>query len=134
MIITHSIKAPVSSVFPFFQDLKKFGEVHPVIYQVDQINESDFIFFEQINMIFLYRFSYPVKIEKIIPNQQIILSSDVQMGVFLYLTYNFESKDNTTFITELVEIKANLIVKEIFKIVLKSSHLKMVKEIKKRLE
>ena len=134
MIIKHFIKAQVASVFPFFQDLKKFGEVHPVIYKVEQISDNDYIFYEQINMIFPYRFSYPVKIEKIIPNQQIILSSDVQKGVFLYLTYNFESKDNNTLITEMVEIKANPIVKEIFKIVLKSSHLKMVREIKKRLE
>ena len=134
MEIKYSIPAPVSDVYPFFADLIKFGDTHPIIYKVEQTGPNEYLFYEELNMlVYKHRFTYHVTLETTELNKKVTMYSNVQKGVYLHLTFLFSEANGQTQLDETISVKANALVKMIFHPLLKKSHLKLVNEIGKRL-
>ena len=134
MEIKYAIPGSVSEVYPFFADLIKFGDTHPIIYKVEQTGPNEYLFYEELNMlVYKHRFTYSVTLESAEVNKKVTMYSNVQKGVYLHLTFVFSEANGNTQIDETVLVKANPLVKMIFNPLLKKSHLKLVNEITRRL-
>lgn len=134
MEVSYRIPAPVHEVFPYFADMKKFGDAHPIIYRVDDIGPNEYLFYEKLRMfMFNVRFTYKVKVESIDQNREVKIYSNVQRGVHLKLTFSFSEINRQTEINEVIAVTASGWVKSFFHPLLKKSHLKLVNEITSRL-
>ena len=48
MKLRHTISKSQEKVFEYLSDMQKFASVHPLIYQVDQVKEHEYLFYEKI--------------------------------------------------------------------------------------
>jgi|SRR5579872_5159733 hypothetical protein len=134
MKLNHVISHPVKRVFPFFSDLKNFVDAHPLLFKVEDLGSNEYLFHEKMNLfLFSHKFTYKVVLESVEQNEKVTMYSDVQRGVYLHLTFLFKEVNNETHIDEAILVKANSLVRAVFKPLLKKSHLKLVEEIKGRL-
>ncbi len=134
-ILKHQIEQPVENVFPFFSEIEQFVSIHPVIYKCEPLSANEYQLFEQLSLMgFKTRFSYNVIFEKIVPNQQVIMCSNIRKGVHLRLTFDFEcNKEKTTQIVETVDFKGPAIIDPLFLKFLAKTHLKMVENLRSTL-
>ncbi len=133
MKIDFLVKGKLSDVFPYFLDLQQYKAVHPLVYQVDQCSEKTFLFYEKLNLlVYTYRFTYTVLLEQVEDLRKVVMYSEVQKGVHLHLTFTFEEQGDYLLIKEEVDLKSSFIVKCLFLPFFKRVHLKMFKEIARR--
>ena len=134
MKLNYMIPASVEDVFPFFADLKKFVDVHPIIFRVDDLGSNEYLFYEKMEFfLFNYTFTYKVVLESVDLNRSVTMYSSVQRGVYLHLTFSFSQEESQTKISEIVRVEAYSFIRAFFKPILRKSHLKLVNEISKRL-
>ena len=134
MNINYLIDAPVREVFPFFADLVKFGDTHPIIFRVDDLGNNEYLIHEKLNLIvYHHKFTYKATLESAELNNKVTIYSNVQKGVYLHLTFVFNEVNGQTRIDETISVKASPLVKMIFHPLLRKSHLKLVNEIARRL-
>jgi carbon monoxide dehydrogenase subunit G len=134
MKLNYLVPASVEEVFPYFADLKKFVDVHPVIFRIDELGSNEYLFYEKMDLfLFKYTFTYKVILESVDLNKRVVMHSKVQRGVYLHLTFSFDQEKGQTKIDEIVHIKAFPFIRAIFKPILRKSHLKLVNEISNRL-
>ena len=130
MILNHTIAKPVEQVYPYLSDMEKFVQVHPVVYKVEKIGETEYQFCEKIKIIFIpFDFKYKVNLKSILHNKDVEMHSNVKKGVHLELKFSFLSRNNSTHVEEIILIKSNFFVRLVFQSVIKRVHKKMFKNI-----
>ncbi len=117
-------------MYPFLSDMQRFVEVHPVVYKIDKLKESEYLFYEKIKFGFIpYAFKYKVSLKKRIPDQFVEMESQVQKGVHLTLKFSFKSSGGFTQVEEEVVINSNFLVKIIFQTIITKAHKKLFQNI-----
>jgi len=131
--LTHFIKAPVEKVRGFFTDLSRFGEVHPLITEVETINENEAVFFESTKILGLipHKLSYRAKMTE--DGDSVKMSAEPKPGIKLELKFIFFETENQTRITEEIEIGAFFPVAYILKKEIVRSHHKLAENIRSAL-
>ncbi len=88
MVLTliHFTKKPVRKVFQTLSDMRKFAEVHPVIYAVEQLSLREYLFYERIKFLSVpFSFSYRATVEILAIDKSVYISSEVRKGVYLHI-------------------------------------------------
>jgi carbon monoxide dehydrogenase subunit G len=133
MQLKHVSKKSPDQLFLYLTDMHKFAEVHPVIYKAEKISEIEYRLYEKIKFLFIpFSFSYKVKIEKVELMNLVILSSKVQRGVYLELSFFLNPVNGRTEIEETIYIKAPVIIKQIFSNTIKKVHKELFENIEKK--
>ena len=132
MVLNYIITKPVDQVYQCLTDMQKFAEVHPVIYKVEQLSKTEFLFYEKIKIVFIpFSFNYKVNLKISLMTKPVEVDSQVQKGVYLTLKFLLQEKNNQTEVQEEINIKANVFIKIIFKVILKNAHKKLFQNIDK---
>jgi len=133
MKIDFLVKGKLSDIFPYFSDLQQYKAVHPVVYQVDECSEKTFLFYEKLNLlVYTYHFTYTVLLDEVDYLKKVVMYSEVKKGVNLHLTFSFVEQGDYVLIKEEVDLKSSLLVKCLFLPFFKRIHMKMFKEIARR--
>ena len=113
--LIHHVAAKVEKIFPFFNEMDRFIAVHPVIYKSEMIEPGQYRLYEKLDLkLFKVSFSYTVRIEKSVADQQVIMFSEIRKGVELRLKFDFQAKEGTTQIHETVTFNAPAIICPLF--------------------
>jgi carbon monoxide dehydrogenase subunit G len=132
LILTYSIKKPISQVYACLADVQQFVTVHPVIYKAEKVNEDEYVFYEQIKFLLIpFHVSYKVSLLDCKPNETVKMISQVQKGVHLQLTFLLKPLGEETIVTEEIAIKSFIITRLIFQGILKRVHKKLFLNIEK---
>jgi|SRR3954466_13637833 hypothetical protein len=132
-VLHHSIKNETEKVKPFFEQLERFAEVHPLIQSATKTGKQHYIIRERMAFSF-FKFNYKADV--------FLHSGDevhyIAYPFFLVLTIKFKfaflKEENATIITESVHIKGPPVVSHFLKVAVIYAHKKAVKEVKKILE
>ncbi len=130
MILNHSVSKPIDHVYSCLSDMEKFATVHPVVFKVEKIGDSEYKFYEKIKFVFIpFHLNYKVNLTSTVPNNYVEMESNVQKGVHLQLKFSLQAKNDVTEVEETILIKANPIVRLIFQNVVKRVHKNLFKNI-----
>ncbi len=122
MILNYALNQPIAKVFECLSNMQKFCSVHPVIYKVDTLDNNEYKFYEKYAGV---SFSYCVSVTETMPLTYIAMYSKVQPGVYLNLYFRLKTENGITYVEEEVDVKAPIIIKQVFERVLKKAHQKM---------
>lgn len=133
--LNHSCSQPVDLVFPFIADIQKFVSIHPVLFKADEVKPNYFLLHEKLNKHLPFSFSYYVTMVEVIPNQKVVMHSNIFKLVDLTLTFDFIYNQQTQVakVTELIEIKAPAIIKYQFTKMISKIHVQLFSIINKTL-
>lgn len=126
MILSYTLNTPIAHVFECLSDMQKFCDAHPVIFKVDSLGNNQYKFYEKIAFV---TFSYAVSIEKTEPLTYVAMYSKVQPGVYLNLYFRLKTEGGITYVEEQVDVKAPIIIKQVFERILANAHKKMFAKI-----
>jgi hypothetical protein len=122
----YEINAPVNFVYGHFNDLRKFGELHPYMTEVTKLDENTYRIKEKV-MLFGFipmKPVYEAKVFETDPGKNIFYTSDVKKGVGLKI--NFEFKEDLpkgmTLVIETIEVTAGKITAGMFLDLMQKAH------------
>ncbi|MES2654944.1 MAG: hypothetical protein V4620_05100 [Bacteroidota bacterium] len=133
--LNHSCSQSANQVFPFIADIQKFVSIHPVLFKADEIKPNYFLLHERLNKHLPFSFSYYVTMVEIIPNQKVVMHSNIFKLVDLTLTFKFNYNEQTqlTEVTEYINIKAPALIKYQFTKMISKIHVQLFSIINKTL-
>ena len=131
-VLHHTVKSETKKIKPFFEQLERFAEVHPLIHSATKTGEQQYIIRERRPFSFI-KFNY--KADVFLHNADEV--QYIAYPFFLVLTIKFKftflKEEGSTIITESVHIKGPPLVSHFLKMAVIQSHKKIVKRIKERL-
>ncbi len=129
-VLIHHVNHPVADVYPYFSDIHKFISIHPVIYKCDMLAEHSYLLYERLKIAGLgISFSYKVEIESLVPDQQVVMFSEIRKGATLKLVFDFSGSNGKTMLTETVTFNGPAIIKPFFVPFLAKTHMRMIRNL-----
>lgn len=122
MKLQYTLNQPIDTVFECLSNMQKFCDAHPVIYKIDMLGNNEYRFYEKQ---LFFTFSYCVSLTETKPVTYVSMYSKVQPGVSLNLYFRLKAEGGITYVEEEVDVKAPIIIKQVFERILKSAHQKM---------
>ncbi len=123
------LKSP-DFVFDYLTDMQKFVSVHPVIYQIDNTTNENYLVHETLKFCFIpFSFTYPVKIEKNILDKTVVIRATIFKLTKIEMKFVLKADNNFTIIDEEIQFKSPLPVKFIMQSIFKKQHAQLFKNI-----
>ncbi len=130
MKLSFSINKNIDLTFDFLTDMQKFVSVHPVIFQIDNLGNENYLVHETLKFGFIpFSFTYPVTIEKSTADKKVTIRATVFKMTKIEMKFVLKSDNNSTIIDEEITFKSPLPVKFIMKSVFKTQHKQLFKNI-----
>lgn len=146
-MLQHTIKqvinAPLDRVYEGIADLRRYGEIHPYMVEVKQIDGEDAnaTYYRVKEDFLLYGFIpmkpvYDAKILEQEKQKHVQYVSDVMPGVHLTIDFRFVCDEGTgcTEITETILLDAPVLIRTVFMGILKRAHNLFYKKLKDLLQ
>lgn len=141
LTLTDEFNINVKLLYEQFLDLRKYGKHHPVMTNVKVVldNSPEFIEYEIDEVVKLFGFikmypNYKAKVFEIEKGKHLQYTSQVKSTVFLTIDIYFNEMNNTTTITENIQVTGNKIVTAIFLGILRKAHLRLFQSLKINLQ
>jgi hypothetical protein len=130
--LTHTLDTDFDTVYQCLLDFKKFGDVHPYMVKVDELERTpEFINYTVkerrvmvLGIIPMWP-KYTAKVFEVEQGKHIRYTSPVQRGVNLVIDFTLEKQNGKTIVTEDVVVTANPIIAKVFLGILKKAHLQV---------
>jgi carbon monoxide dehydrogenase subunit G len=130
MRLTHTIKKPIGTVFEYLSYMQKFVTVHPIIFKIEEKGENNYLVFEKLKILFIpITFTYPIKVQANLKNQQVIISALVKKIIHITIFFQLEAEGDKTKINEIINFKSYLPISLIMKSIFKKQHAILFKNI-----
>lgn len=111
MKLSFSIKQDIDLIFDYLTDMQKFVSVHPVITQIEQMGNDNYLVHETLKLGFIpFSFTYPVTIEKNMSDKTVIIRAIVFKLTRIEMKFVLKAGDSNTFIEEEIHFKSPLLV------------------------
>jgi hypothetical protein len=137
--LDYHFSSPFDHVYSNVLDMRKFGEHHPYMTEVKVINQaSDHTEFYIKEKVFLLGFipnspEYSAKVFEVEKHRHIRYTSLVKGQIDLAIDFKFDRHTNGEFkMSELIELKGNLIFCKILMGMMKKSHLELFQKVGQR--
>ena len=123
----------VDNAFKIITNPISYPEIHPLITKVDKIDENCFECHETTTIFGIpYSFKYLVYLSQPCSNL-VVMTSEVQKGVWMKLSFSIQYLQNQQFLCEEIEISGPYLVQKILSKKLKKAHYKMFYNLKRKL-
>ena len=130
MRLLFKIEKNVDFVFDYLTDMKKFVSAHPVIFQIDDKGNENYLIHETLKLGFIpFSFTYPVTIEKNFINKKVTIRATVFRITKIEMNFVLKADNSFTLINEEINIKSLLPVKFIMQNIFKKQHTQLFKNI-----
>jgi carbon monoxide dehydrogenase subunit G len=130
MKLLFSINKNIDLTFDFLSDMQKFVSVHPVISQIDNLGNENYLVQETLKFGFIpFSFTYPVAIEKNIANKKVTIRATVFKITQIEMKFVLKAYNDMTIIDEEINIKSPLPVKYIMNSIFRTQHKQLFKNI-----
>jgi carbon monoxide dehydrogenase subunit G len=132
-VLHHSVKSDTQKVKPFFENMERFAEVHPLIQSATPARHHTYIIRERMAFSF-FKFNYKAAVSSHNGNEVHYIAYPFFLVLSIKFKFVFLKEENATVITESIHIKGPTIVAYILKRAVIHAHKKVVKRIKKLVE
>ena len=130
MQLTFRIKKTNEFIFDYLTDMQKFVSVHPVISQIDKIDDDRFLVHETLKLgLIPFTFTYPVTIEKNLKEKIVIIRATVFKLTKIEMKFMLKEDRNYSVIEESIEFKSPLPVRYVMQTIFRKQHLQLFKNI-----
>lgn len=130
MNLSFRIKKNTDLVFDYLTDMQKFVSVHPVIFQIDNTGNENYLVHETLKLGFIpFSFTYPVIIEKNSIDKRVIIRATVFKLTKIEMKFVLKPDNDFTIIDEEINFKSPLPVKFIVQNIFKKQHTQLFKNI-----
>jgi carbon monoxide dehydrogenase subunit G len=132
MHLSFRIKKSKDEVFNFLTDMQKFVTVHPVITQIDKIDQGKYLMHETLKIGFIpYSFTYPATIVKDSQQNLVKMTAVVMKLAKIEMQFDLKADGEYTMIEENIHFESFLPIQFIMKSVFKQQHPILFKNIEK---
>src|SRR6478735_10562220 len=130
--INSTIEAPAEQLYPYFSDLEKFGELHPLIKSVKKFNDGLILVTEHIPLIGTLGFDNKYVVEVIAsPLNKVTYKIRLPLWVRLTIDFSFvPSNAIPTVLTETIVIKGIFPARLVLGVMIKKYHQMILDELK----
>jgi hypothetical protein len=132
-VLHHSIKSEAEKVKPFFENMERFAEVHPLIQHATPTASNQYLIRERMAFSF-FKFNYKAEVSTHHGNEVHYIAYPFFLVLTIKFKFIFLKEENATVITESIHIKGPLLVAHVLKMAVIYAHTKVVKRIKKIVE
>ena len=130
MKLSVRIHKDIDLVFDYLTDMQKFVSVHPVIYQIDNIINGNYLIHETLKVGFIpFSFTYPVTVEENIVDKIVIIRATIFKLTQVQMKFVLESNNDFTLIDEEIQFNSPLPIKFIMQKIFKKQHGQLFKNI-----
>jgi carbon monoxide dehydrogenase subunit G len=130
MKLSFSIKKNIDVTFDYLTDMQKFVSVHPVISQIDNLGNENYLVHETLQFGFIpFSFTYPVTIEKNIEDKKVIIRATVFKLTKIEMKFVLTTDRDFTIIDEQVDFKSPLPVLFVMQRIFRKQHRTLFKNI-----
>jgi len=130
MKLSFRINKNIDLTFDYLTDMQKFVSVHPVIFQIDNTGNESYLVHETLKFGFIpFSFTYPVIIEKNIPDKKVTIRATVFKMTKIEMKFNLKAVNDFTVIDEEINFKSPLPIKFIMQGIFKTQHKQLFKNI-----
>ena len=130
MEISFRLKKTTDFIFDYLTDMQKYVSVHPVIYQIDSLNNESYLVHETLKFgIIPFSFTYPVTIEKNHRDKMIIIRATVMKITKIEMRFILKGDNNFTIVEESIQFKSPLPIKAVMQSIFKKQHTQLFKNI-----
>ena len=130
MKLSFRIHKNVDFVFDYLTDMQKFVWVHPVISEIENKRNENYLIHETLKFGFiLFSFTYPVTIEKSLLNKTVTIRATVFKLTKIEIKFVLKTDNDYTIIDEEILFKSPLPIKFIMEGIFKKQHNQLFKNI-----
>ena len=130
MELSYRLKKTPEFIFDYLTDMQKFVSVHPLISQIDETGNDNYLVHETLKFgVIPLSFTYPVTIEKSILDKVVIIKATVFKLTKIEMKFVLKLDNNYTVIAESIHIKSFLPVKFIMHSIFRKQHDQLFKNI-----
>ena len=130
MKLSFRIHKNLNHVFDYLTDMQKFVSVHPVISQIDNTADGNYLVHETLKFGFIpFSFTYPVTIENNIFNKIIVIRATVFKLTKIEIKFTLKTDNDYTIIDEEIHFKSPLPTKFIMEYIFKKQHKQLFENI-----
>jgi len=137
--LQHALPNQLEIAYESLADLKKFGEIHPYIIEVNIIknNLPEYLEYVIVEEVHLFGFIknhpiYETKVFEIEEYKHIRYTSRVKKNIFLTIDITFsKNKSGNLIVTETFDIRSPKLMGMVFSGILKKAHFKFFENLKK---
>ncbi|GAA4468298.1 hypothetical protein GCM10023093_25590 [Nemorincola caseinilytica] len=129
-VLVHHIPGRVEEIYPYFCDMPRFVDMHPVIYRCEPLGGNDHMLYERLRVMGIgISFSYPVSIIEAVPNVRVVMHSPIRRGADLRLVFDMVQNGHGTIVTETITFRGPFFVWPFFIRLLRRMHCKLAENI-----
>jgi carbon monoxide dehydrogenase subunit G len=132
-VLHHAVKSDAEKVKPFFENMERFAEVHPLIQSATLTGPHQYLIRERMAFSF-FKFTYKAEVSTHHGNEIHYIAYPFFLVLTIKFKFAFLKEENATIITESIHIKGPTLVAHILKRAVIYAHKKVVKHIKKTVE
>lgn len=132
-VLHHTIKSETEKVKPFFEQLERFAEVHPLIQSASKTGEQQYIIRERMAFTF-FKFNYKADVFSHHEDEVHYIAYPFFLVLTIKFKFAFLKEEGATLITESVHIKGPRVVSHFLKAAVSYAHKQVVVRIKEILE
>jgi hypothetical protein len=122
IILSSRFNAPVAKLYPHYNELEKFGNLHPLITKVTPKGNNTFLINENLLLLGFIPMKPEYSAEVIEKDGKIFYYSKVKKNVDLEISFSFKEENGTTVITEEVKVEGNALVAAILLKTIRKAH------------
>jgi carbon monoxide dehydrogenase subunit G len=122
------VNKSIDFVFKYLTNMDMFSSVHPVITQIDNIRNNEYLVHETLKFGWVpISFTYPVTIKENQIDNVIIIDAIILSIVKMNMTFTLKSEGSSTIVYERIIIKSFLPVKSRIRSIVKKQHVMLFK-------
>jgi carbon monoxide dehydrogenase subunit G len=130
MNLSFRLNKTVDFIFDYLTDMQKFVTVHPIIYQIDKINQDEYLVHETLKFGFMpFSFTYPVYIESNVIEKTVLMKATVMKLTKIEIKFVLKTDNNFTMIEENIQIVSLLPIKSLVESIFRKQHTQLFKNI-----
>ena len=132
MKLEFTVNKPLPHVFEYLTDMKKFVSVHPIIYQMDDLGESNYLVHEKLKLLYIpCTFRYKANVKGHAKGDHVRISAVVMGMVNIEMNFFLQEQADTTVVSEEVNFRSLLPVKPVMKKIFREQHRELFNNIDK---
>lgn len=128
MTLNHKIRKPVSTVFDYLTNMKKFVAVHPIIYKMDDLGQDNYKVYEKLGLV---SFTYSATVKGDPQTKTVNIKAVVMKITHVEMNFTIKSEGDYSFIHETVDFRTPLPIKAILKNIFTKQHKQLFLNIEK---
>jgi carbon monoxide dehydrogenase subunit G len=130
MKLSFSIKKPADVVLEYLTDMQKYVSVHPVITQIDNLGNDNYLVHETLKLGPIpFSFTYPVSIQNVPHSNVVVYQATVLKITKIEMTFKITRGKRSTVIEENLKFKSPLPIKSIMENIFRKQHRQLFRNI-----